>query len=68
MLDAFNHNYRVIVPVEAVCDRGITSHKVTLFDIHMKYGDVLPQAEVLDYLKTVRSGESSLALEEATTR
>jgi hypothetical protein len=29
---------------------------------------VLPQAEVLDYLKTVRSGESSLALEEATTR
>ena len=68
VLDAFNHNYRVIVPVEAVCDRGITSHKVTLFDIHMKYGDVVPQAEVLDYLKTVRSGESSLALEEAATR
>ena len=40
VLDAFNHNYRVIVPVEAVCDRGETSHKVTLFDIHMKYGDV----------------------------
>ena len=68
VLDAFNHNYRVIVPVEAVCDRGETSHKVTLFDIHMKYGDVLPLAEVLDYLKTVRSGEASLVLEEAAAR
>ena len=68
VLDAFNHNYRVIVPEEAVCDRGATSHKVTLFDIHMKYGDVLPQAEVLDYLKTFRSGEASLVLEEAAAR
>ncbi len=68
VLDAFNHNFRVAVPVEAVCDRGETSHKVTLFDIHMKYGDVLPQAEVLDYLKTVRGGEARLALEEVAAR
>ncbi len=54
VLDAFSHNFRVIVPVEAVCDRGPTSHKVTLFDIHMKYGDVLPLAEVREYLETVR--------------
>ncbi len=57
VLDAFNQNYRVIVPVEAVCDRGQTSHKVTLFDIHMKYGDVLPLAEVLEYLGQVEQGE-----------
>ena len=62
-LDAFNFNYRVIVPVECVCDRGITSHKVTLFDIHMKYGDVVPMAEVLDYLRTVRQGEQERAME-----
>lgn len=68
VLDAFDHNHRVIVPEQSVCDRGVTSHKVTLFDIHMEYGDVLPQADVLDYLKTVRSGEASLALEEAATR
>ena len=68
VLDAFNHNYRVIVPVEAVCDRGETSHKVTLFDIHMKYGHVVPQTEVLDYLKTVRAGEARLALEEIAAR
>jgi len=41
---------------------------VTLFDIHMKYGDVVPQTEVLDYLKTVREGEARLALEEVAAR
>ena len=61
VLDAFNYNYRVIVPVEGVCDRGMTSHKVALFDIHMKYGDVVPMAEVLAYLKTVHHGEQELA-------
>jgi hypothetical protein len=30
---------------------------VTLFDIHMKYGDVLPLAEVVDYLGQVEQGE-----------
>jgi hypothetical protein len=34
----------------------------------MKYGDVVPETEVLDYLKTVRGGEASPALEEAVTR
>jgi len=57
VLDAFSQNYRVIVPIEAVCDRGLTSHKVTLFDIQMKYGDVLPLAEVLEYLGQVEHGE-----------
>ena len=63
VLDAFNYNYRIVVPVEAVCDRGPTSHKVTLFDIHMRYGDVVPTAEVLEYLGTVRAGEAARPLE-----
>ena len=60
-LDAFGYNFRVIVPVECVCDRGITSHKVTLFDIHMKYGDVVPMEEVLRYLRTIHHGEQERA-------
>jgi nicotinamidase-related amidase len=56
-LDAFNYSFRVIVPEDAVCDRGITSHKVTLFDLHMKYADVVPTADVLAYLQTVKQGE-----------
>jgi len=47
VIDAFSHNYRVIVPVECVADRSATSHEVNLFDMDMKYADVLPLADVL---------------------
>jgi maleamate amidohydrolase len=46
-IDAFSYNLRVIIPEECVADRGPTSHKVALFEIHMKYGDVLPQHQVM---------------------
>ncbi len=49
-LDAFSYGFRVIVPQEAVADRSPTSHKVALFNIHMKYGDVLPVEEVKNAL------------------
>ncbi len=51
VVDAFNLNFRVIVPEECVADRAQLSHKVNLFDIHMKYGDVLPLGRVLEYLR-----------------
>jgi maleamate amidohydrolase len=51
VVDAFSYNYRVIVPLEGVADRSRTSHEVNLFDIDMKYGDVLPLAEVLAHLE-----------------
>ncbi|MFC1814612.1 hypothetical protein ACFL0M_01460 [Thermodesulfobacteriota bacterium] len=35
-------------------DRGMTSHKVSLFDMHMKYADVVSLAEVIDYLETIQ--------------
>ncbi|MCU1578694.1 MAG: hydrolase [Rhodoglobus sp.] len=50
VIDAFSYNLRVIVPVEAVADRSQLSHRVNLFDIHMKYGDVVSLQESLDYL------------------
>jgi len=53
VVDAFSHNYRVVVPEECVADRGELSHKVNLFEIHMKYGDVRPLADVLDHLGRV---------------
>jgi maleamate amidohydrolase len=49
VIDAFSHNYRVIVPIECVADRSETSHQVNLFDIDMKYGDVVPLADVLGH-------------------
>ena len=47
VIDAFSYNYRVVVPIECVADRSATSHQVNLFDIDMKYGDVVPLADVL---------------------
>jgi nicotinamidase-related amidase len=50
VVDAFSHNLRVLVPQECVADRGELSHRVSLFDMDMKYADVLPTAEVTSYL------------------
>jgi nicotinamidase-related amidase len=54
-LDAFNLNYRVIVPEDCVCDRGAVSHKVALFEIQMKYGDVVKAQDVLGELARLAS-------------
>lgn len=51
VVDAFSHNYRVIVPLECVADRSETAHQMNLFDMDMKYADVLPVVDVLDHLK-----------------
>lgn len=52
-VDAFSHNLRVVVPEECVADRADAPHAINLFDIHLKYGDVLPLDEVLTYLTTL---------------
>jgi nicotinamidase-related amidase len=55
VVDAFSYNYRVIIPEECVADRSQISHKVNLFDMDMKYADVLKLKEVLKHLKRARS-------------
>ena len=54
VLDAFSLNFRVAVAEEATFDRGILSHKVNLFDMHQKYANVLPVAELQTYLAGLR--------------
>ncbi|HET7263790.1 MAG TPA: isochorismatase family protein [bacterium] len=56
VIDAFSHNFRVIIPLECVCDRSAVAKKVTLWGIDMKYGDVAPLSEVLAYLESVKDG------------
>ena len=46
VIDAFSYGFRVIIPEEAVADRSSTVHEVSLFSIHMKYGDVIKINEV----------------------
>jgi nicotinamidase-related amidase len=50
VVDGFAYNYRVTVPEECVYDRSPTAHKVNLFDMAYKYGDVRPVAEVISEL------------------
>lgn len=50
-VDAAQYNFHSVVPEECVWDRGELTHKVNLFDIQMKYGDVKTTDQVIDYLR-----------------
>jgi nicotinamidase-related amidase len=51
VVDAFSHNFRVIIPEECVADRSNISHEVTLFDMDMKYADVMQLDDVIESLQ-----------------
>ena len=51
VVDALQHGLRAIVPREAVGDRAADPHEASLFDIDMKYGDVVDLEEALRYLR-----------------
>jgi len=50
--DAFSYNYRVIVPEECVGDRCHFAHRANLFDMDMKFADVVSVEEVIAHLKS----------------
>jgi nicotinamidase-related amidase len=52
-LDASSYNYNVVVPEECVWDRGILTHKINLFDIQMKMGDVEPQEQTETWIRSL---------------
>lgn len=51
VLDAFQANFHCLIPYECVADRSQLSHKVNLFDMHMKYADVVSLEETVEYLE-----------------
>jgi len=52
--DSFSYNYRTIVPEECVGDRCHFAHRANLFDMDMKFADVVSLNEVIQYLKSLR--------------
>lgn len=62
VLDAFQHNFHVLVPDECCADRCQISHKVSLFDMHMKYADVISLSTTIEYLNGVTSGSDPARL------
>ncbi len=55
-VDALSFDLLVTIPHEAVFDRGEVSHKIALFDLHMKYVDVTDTVEVVGYLGDLEPG------------
>jgi nicotinamidase-related amidase len=55
VLDAFSLNYRVAVVEEACFDRSQASHAISLCDMHAKYADVVPAADVLSFVGSLPS-------------
>lgn len=53
--DAFSYDYRVLVVEECTFDRGETSHKINLFDMHQKYADVVSLSAAEGYLASLQS-------------
>lgn len=56
VVDSLSRGYRSIVPEECVADKHEIPHFANLCDIALKYGDVVPVTDVLDFL---RSGGSN---------
>jgi len=56
VVDAFSLNYRVTLAEEGCFDRSEASHAVSLCDMHAKYADVVPTAEVLSYFDRLPRG------------
>ncbi|MPZ63880.1 MAG: isochorismatase family protein [Propionibacteriales bacterium] len=51
VVDAYSHGFEVMVVEEATFDRSQLSHKVNLFDMHLKYASVVHLDAALGFLR-----------------
>jgi nicotinamidase-related amidase len=54
VVDGLSRGYRMLVPEECVADKHESPHFANLYDMLLKYADVLPVAEVIDGLRKYR--------------
>lgn len=59
VVDALQHGFRPIVPMECVGDRSPEAHRANLTDIQGKYGDVIPLADVLTRVRALSTKNES---------
>ncbi len=50
-VDSLQRSFRTIVPEECVADKHESPHFANLYDISLKYGDVVAVAEVIEFMK-----------------
>ncbi len=53
VVDAYSNGFHISIVEECVFDRSEIAHKVSLFDLHHKYADVMELAEVTEHLKQI---------------
>jgi maleamate amidohydrolase len=54
VVDSLSRSYRTIVPEECVADKHESPHFANLYDMALKYADVVPVTTVIDYLGKLR--------------
>lgn len=52
-VDSMSHGFITTVVADACGDRHAQPHEANLFDMNAKYADVVSEAEILDFFKTV---------------
>ena len=57
VVDGCTNRYRMMVVEECVFDRHEAAHAINLFDMHQKYADVLPLADILEYIAEWRANQ-----------
>lgn len=62
VVDGNAYNYRVCIVEEATFDRSEVAHKVNLFDMHMKYADVVSLVETTKYLAELPKQQTLLSV------
>ncbi len=55
VVDSLSRSYRSIVPIECVADKHESPHFANLYDMALKYADVIPVGEVVEFMKTYES-------------
>src|SRR5262249_3871139 len=56
-VDAYSHGFHVTLAEEACFDRVEISHKISLFDLHHKYCDVMKIDEIVAHLEGLKVAE-----------
>jgi maleamate amidohydrolase len=51
VVDSLSRSYRTVVPEECVADKHESPHFANLYDMALKYADVIPVAEAIDFMQ-----------------
>ena len=57
VVDSLSRSFRTVVPEECVSDKHESPHYANLYDMALKYCDVIPVAEAIAHLKAMPANQ-----------